>query len=179
MDSTQQQKPAEHRQDLQGAAAIARLREMVKASPNCFFCTTEGPGRPTDTRPMNVREVDEEGNFWFLSSSDSLKNRELSRDASVELFFQGSEHSGFLHVTGRASISRDRARIAALWGPMLDNWFTGGQDDPRVTVIKVEPTGGYYWDNQHGDFIAGVKILVGSALGRTHDDSVEGTLRPH
>ena len=179
MDSTQQQKPAEHRQDLHGAAAIERLREMVKESPNCFFCTTEAPGLPTDTRPMNVREVDEQGNFWFLSSGDSLKNHELARNANVELFFQGSEHSGFLHLCGHATVSRDPERIAALWEPMLKNWFTGGQEDPRITVIKVTPVNGHYWDNQHGDFIAGIRIMLGAAMGETRDDGIEGAIRPH
>lgn len=179
MDSTQQQKPADHLQDLHGAAAVQRLRDMVKDSPNCFFCTHEAPGCPSDTRPMNVREVDAEGNFWFLSSSDSLKNHELARDARVELFFQGAEHSGFLHVTGRASISRDPQRIADLWEPLLKNWFTGGQQDPRITVIKVAPDSGYYWDNQHGDLVAGIRIMLGAALGQTQDDGVEGSLRPH
>lgn len=179
MDSTQQQKSAEHRQHLHGAAAIQRLRDTVQESPNCFFCTHAGPGQPTDTRPMNVRQVDEAGNFWFLSSSDSLKNAELASDSTVELFFQGSDQSGFLHVTGHATVSRDREKIRELWEPILKTWFTGGVDDPRITVIRVTPGDGYYWDNQHGDMVAGIKILIGAATGRTLDDSVEGRVKPH
>lgn len=178
MDSIKQQQPEKHYEDLHGAAAIAQLRDMVNEAQNCFFCTSEGAGHPLETRPMNVREVDEQGNLWFLSSSDSLKNRELERDAAVELFFQGSQ-ACFLHITGRASVSRDRARIDALWSPVLQNWFTEGKDDPRITVIKVTPTGGYYWDHRHGDMVAGVKMLIGAATGRTLDDTVEGRLKPH
>ncbi|MES2917252.1 MAG: pyridoxamine 5'-phosphate oxidase family protein [Pseudomonadota bacterium] len=179
MDSVQQQKSGDHHQDLFGSAAIERLRAMVAEAPNCFFCTASTPGRPADTRPMNVREVDEAGNFWFLSSRDSLKNRELEADAIVELFFQAHTHSGFLHVTGHASVSRDRDMIDRLWGPMLANWFTGGPDDPRITVIKVTPSDGYYWDNQHGDWLSAMKIRLGALTGKTRDDSIEGKLRPH
>ncbi|MDB5061825.1 MAG: ral stress protein, partial [Mucilaginibacter sp.] len=50
-------------------------------------------------------------------------------------------------------------------------------DDPRITVIKVSPTQGYYWDNKHGNAIAFAKQLVGAALGKTLDDSVEGKLQ--
>jgi general stress protein 26 len=60
---------------------------------------------------------------------------------------------------------------------MIKTWFTEGKDDPRITVIQVTPTDGYYWDTKHGNFIAGIKILIGAATGKTLDDSVEGTVR--
>ena len=44
-------------------------------------------------------------------------------------------------------------------------------------MIKVEPEQAYYWDNKHGNAIAGIKILIGAALGKTLDDSVEGDLK--
>jgi general stress protein 26 len=59
---------------------------------------------------------------------------------------------------------------------MLKVWFTGGIDDPRISVIKVEPTEGYYWDNKHGNAIAFVKQLAGAVIGKTIDDSIEGKL---
>ena len=60
---------------------------------------------------------------------------------------------------------------------MLRTWFTEGEDDPRITVIKVTPTEGYYWDTKHGNAVAGVKMLVGAVVGKTLDDSVEGRLK--
>jgi len=41
----------------------------------------------------------------------------------------------------------------------------------------VEPTDGYYWDNKHGNTIAGIKMLLGAATGKTLDDSIEGTVK--
>jgi len=38
------------------------------------------------------------------------------------------------------------------------------------------PEGGYYWDNKHGSAVAGIKMLVGAAIGVTLDDSIEGRL---
>ncbi len=125
---------------------------------------------------MSVQQVDEEGNLWFLSADDSHKNRELEQDPSVELSFQRSAHSGFLHLRGRATISRDRAKIEELWEPLAKVWFTEGVEDPRITVIQVAPSEGYYWDTKHGAAVAGVKMLIGAATGRTLDDSIEGQL---
>jgi hypothetical protein len=42
---------------------------------------------------------------------------------------------------------------------------------------KVAPTDGYYWDTKHGTAVAGIKMLIGAALGKTLDDSIEGTLK--
>ena len=46
--------------------------------------------------------------------------------------------------------------------------------DPRITVIKVETSEGYYWDNKHGNTIAFLKMITGAATGKTLDDSIEG-----
>lgn len=126
---------------------------------------------------MAVQEVDDAGNLWFLSADDSHKNAELVRNPSVRLYFQGSAHSDFLMLDGTAAVSRDKARIKELWKPIMKTWFTEGQDDPRITVIKVSPSEGYYWDTKHGMAVAGVKMLIGAATGKTLDDSIEGKLR--
>jgi general stress protein 26 len=176
MDSINQQQPEQNRIDLSGAKAVEKMKQLVDKAETCFFCTGVISNTSTGTRPMSVQEVDEQGNLWFLSADDSHKNEELSRDASVQLFFQRSAHSGFLTLNGKATVSRDKARIKELWEPIIKTWFTEGEDDPRITVIKVKPTDGYYWDTKHGAAIAGAKMLVGAAIGKTLDDSVEGRL---
>ena len=176
MDSINQQQPEQNRVDLSGAKAVEKMKQLVEKAETCFFCTGATSSGSTGTRPMSVQEVDEQGNLWFLSADDSHKNEELSRDHSVRLYFQGSAHSGFVTLNGTASVSRDKARIEELWEPIIKTWFTEGKDDPRITVIKVTPTDGYYWDTKHGAAIAGAKMLVGAAIGKTLDDSVEGRL---
>lgn len=176
MDSINQNQPEENRRDLHGDQAISKVKEIVKQAENCFFCTA-GHAGSAQSRPMNVRQVDDQGNLWFLSASDSHKNQQISEDRAVTLYFQGSKHSDFLQLDGIATVSRDRAKIEELWEPILNTWFTGGIDDPRITVIKVSPTAGYYWDTKHGQFVAGIKMLLGAMFGKTLDDSMEGELR--
>ena len=176
MDSINQQQLEQNRVDLTGAEAIKKMKQLVDKAETCFFCTGVLSDGSTGTRPMSVQEVDDGGNLWFLSADDSHKNQELIRDPSVRLYFQGSAHSGFLTLNGTATVSRDKARIKELWEPIVKTWFTEGEDDPRITVIEVKPTDGYYWDTKHGAAIAGAKMLVGAAIGKTLDDSVEGQL---
>lgn len=176
MDSINRNQPEENHEDLSGKKAVSKIREIVEKAENCFFCTHVDAGGSSGTRPMNVRDVDEQANLWFLSANDSQKNKELAADPSVKLYFQGSTHSDFLELNGHATISVDRAKIRELWKPVIKTWFTEGIDDPRITVIKVTPSDGYYWDTKHGNAIAGVKMLIGATIGKTLDDSIEGEL---
>lgn len=176
MNSINEQQPEENHADLAGADAVAKTKELVEKAQTCFFCTGATDPGSTGARPMSVQQVDNAGNLWFLSADDSHKNAELERDRAVTLYFQGSAHSDFLVLHGSASVSRDKEKIKELWEPIVKTWFTQGVDDPRITVIKVAPVSGYYWDTKHGKVIAGAKMLVGAAIGKTLDDSIEGQL---
>ncbi|GAB3774988.1 hypothetical protein GCM10028818_18480 [Spirosoma horti] len=176
MDSINQQQPEKNHEDLIGSEAGKKIKELVDKSSTCFFCTGIKTGEPLQTRPMSVQKVDEKGNFWFLSANDSHKNATIQSDNNVQLLFQGSDYSDFLSIYGAATISTDKALIKELWEPILKAWFTEGVDDPRITVIKVNTLEAYYWDNKHGDAVAFVKTIAGAIMGKTLDDSIEGTL---
>jgi general stress protein 26 len=176
MDSINRNQPKENREDLSGEHAVAKIRAIVKQAESCFFCTGVTTSDSEGARPMNVREVDDQGNLWYLSASDSHKNREVAINPAVTLYFQASPHSDFLRLSGHAMILTDREKIKQLWSPVLKTWFTEGIDDPRITLIKVTPTEGYYWDTKHGIAVAGVKMLIGAMIGKTLDDSIEGKL---
>jgi general stress protein 26 len=178
MDSINREQREHNRENLVGHHAVERIVDAVEKAQTCFFCTHAAGDQTNGVRPMCVRDVDEVGNLWFLSADDSHKNRELEADSRVNLYFQGSPHSDFLHLRGSATVSRDKEKTKELWSPLVQTWFPEGIDDPRITVIKVTPSEGYYWDNQHGSTVAAVKILIGAAIGKTLDDSVEGKVRP-
>lgn len=177
MDSINKNQPEKNHEDLHDAEAASRIVEMVKQAKSCFFCTGEAIGDSLGVRPMSIQKADEDGTLWFLSANDSHKNAEILEDNSVKLFFQGSAHSDFLYLMGHASISTDKQVIHELWEPVLKTWFTEGENDPRISAIKFEPETGYYWDNKHGNAVAGVKMLWGAITGKTLDDSIEGKLQ--
>lgn len=177
MDSINQQQPENNTKNLFSDEAAAKIKELAEKAKTCFFCTDITSGKPFATRPMSAQKVDEHGNVWFLSADDSHKNTELSSNPYVQLLFQGSEHSDFMSLYGKATISRDKEKIKELWNPIVKTWFTQGVDDPRITVIKVEPEDGYYWDTKHGTLVAFAKMIAGAATGKTLDDSIEGKLK--
>jgi general stress protein 26 len=177
MDSINKQQKEKNHEDLNNEAAVEKLRELIDKTKTCFFDTGYVTSESSGVRPMSVQQVDEAGNLWFLSANDSHKNEEIAMDRSVKLFFQGSAHSDFMYITGKAVIVNDRNKIEELWEPIMKTWFTEGKDDPRISVIKFIPDEGYYWDTKHGKAIAFLKMLTGAATGKTMDDSIEGKLK--
>src|SRR5688572_17161971 len=109
-------------QDLHRGEAIDKLKELVKHNPICLF-TSRLTQEPFQTRPMSTAQVDDEGNLWFLSASDSYKNEEVDYDPNVQLFYVNTPDSEYLSVFGKAYISHDRDKIHDVWTPAAKAWF--------------------------------------------------------
>lgn len=176
MDSINRNQPEDNMEDLTGEEAVEKIKKLTEKAHTCFFCTNIQNGEPLSTRPMAIQKTDDHGNLYFMSASDSKHNIELQDDPMVQLMFQGSSYDSFLTIYGKTRITTDKALIKELWSPMVKTWFTEGIDDPRITVLIVEPVEGYYWDTKHGKMVAFVKQLVGAATGQTLDDSIQGKI---
>jgi general stress protein 26 len=162
-------------QDLHREEAIDKLKELIKHNPICLF-TSRLTQEPFQTRPMSTAQVDDEGNLWFLSASDSYKNEEIDYDPNVQLFYVNTPDSEYLTVFGKAYIFTDREKIDEVWKPLAKAWFSEGKNDPRITLLKVVPQEAYYWDTKTNKMVAMLKILTSAMTGQTMDDSVEGKL---
>jgi general stress protein 26 len=179
MDSINKQQPEKNRENLFSEDAHEKIKELIeKAKKTCFFCTNMKEGEPFSTRPMSVQKIDDNGTLWFLSAIDSHKNEHLLHDSTAQLLFKGSDYSDFLSIYGNATLSRDEQKIEELWEPVLKTWFTEGKKDPRITVIEFTPVSGYYWDTKHSQVVAFAKQMIGAAIGKTLDDSIEGKIQP-
>jgi general stress protein 26 len=84
--------------------------------------------------------------IWFACQADSHVAEEVRADPRVYLGFTNHTGAEWASVNGRATIVTDRATIKALWSPMWKSWFDG-PDDPRITLIRVDPTDAEYWDS--------------------------------
>lgn len=161
--------------DLASNEARAKLKEMAEHIKTCMFCT-ELSSRPIPTRPMGLREIDDNGNLWFISSEESNKNDEIEGDNEVQLIFAKNSDAHYLSVFGKATIYSDRDKIEQVWTPFAKTWFEEGKDDPNVSAIKVTPTDAYYWDTKYGKMITLLKIAAGAITGNVDEGGIEGRL---
>lgn len=120
--------------------------------------------------------MDEQGNLWFLSDVNSDKNQDIKNDSHVELYFMNNSKYEYIFIKGKASISQDKALIEKYWTNFANAWFDG-KDDPNISVIKVSPNDGYYYETKENKLIAMSKMIFAAVTGSSNEDGgVEGKL---
>lgn len=115
---------------LHGAQALDKLRELLKDFPIAFMVTVDD-GTVT-ARPVGVvgDHAAFDGSLWFITDKRSRKVAAIERGAHTTLLFQNDKHGAYLHLTGRAIVVDDRARLAQLYTTLQRTWFPKGLGDP-------------------------------------------------
>jgi general stress protein 26 len=161
--------------DLSHKEGVEKMKELAESARICHFVTSLSQ-KPLSSRPMATQEVDDEGNFWFLSKKSSHKNEQIDDDPEVQLFYSNTGGSEYLTVFGYAEAIRDRDKLEDLWSPIDKAWFTEGKNDPEITIIRVRPADAYYWDTKTNKLTYLIKIATGALTGKKMDDGIEGSI---
>jgi general stress protein 26 len=165
-------------ENLSNKEAINKLKQLIEEIDICLFCTNLKQDDGETCRPMSSRDVSDEGNIWFFSEASSIKNEEIKQDQNVQLFYSHPGKDSYLVVNGEAELVFDRDIIAELWDPSLKAWFPEGKEDPNISLIKVKPSSGYYWDTKGSKMINFIRKLASAASGQNLIKGNEGTINP-
>lgn len=161
-------------ENLNGNTAIEKIKSLAEAAGTCFFSTHIKVD--TKSRPMALQSVDENGDLWFLSDVTSDKNKEIGSDPEVQLYFMNNSKYEYVFIKGKASITQDKTLIEKYWSNFANAWFDG-KDDPKVSLIKVTPTDGYYYETKENKIVAMSKMIFAAVTGSSIEDGgVEGKL---
>ena len=163
-------------QNLSRQDANEKIKELAKKADTCLF-TTMLTKLPLTTRPMSTRDVDDDGCLWFFSRRDSDKNREIAVDNRVQLFYSNFSSSEYMSLYGKATIITDTKKAKELWSAIAKTWFNEGYNDPELTLIKVDPEDGYYWDTKDGKVISLLKMVAGAVTGKELNSGIEGLMK--
>lgn len=164
-------------ENLSNRSAIDKLKELVDKIDIGMLCTFVSGSDYPHAIPMSRQEVDEDGNIWFLFSSDSTAYKNLQSNNKVSLLYAHIGDYNFLSINGTAEISKDQARIDKYWNKMMEAWFEKGKDDPRIHVLKVIPDEAHYWDNKSNKLVTLMKLAASAISGQQMDIGREGELR--
>lgn len=155
--------------------AIEKIKEMAEDSM-CLFCTYED--NKVISRPMNTRGIDDDGTLWFISRRDSEKNRQVNDGSPVYLMYMDTGKQHYLTLSGTASVMVDKQKTEELWSPFIKAWFDGGKDDPDLTLIRVTPEEGHYWDTKSGKLVYLIKVAIAAMTGKEgYDGTLEGDIK--
>lgn len=153
---------------------LPNFREMLLDYSVAVLVTrSQGLGTPFRSRPMAIARVDSNCELWFITSDDSAKVHEIEADTHVHVICQDGR-SNCLTISGRASLSHDRATIQSLWKPTFKPWFPGGENDPNIVLIHVLGEHGEFWDSQGLNGIRYAFQAVKAAMTGTQPRVEEG-----
>lgn len=161
---------------MNGPEGIRKIGELIKDVRICMMVTAAEDGS-FDARPMATQKTDFEGTVWFLTPQESGKVGEIQHDSHVTLVYSDPAHNNFVSAKGRASVSRDRAKIHELWYPMYKAWFPEGEDDPRIAVLKVDITEAQYWEASSSKLVYGIKYLAAAVTGGAVNVGESGSVK--
>lgn len=136
-----------HKIDTQGIKKLAQLIKGIKVA----MLTTVDPEGRMHSRPMMTQERDFQGALWFFSREHSEQIHDIAFDQHVNVAYADSSSHRYGSVSGIARRVTDRSMIAKLWHAGLKEWFPGGQDDPELTLIRVDVESAELWTS-HGNF---------------------------
>jgi general stress protein 26 len=176
--STRARRDAEPRH-LAGDEALARVRELLEDFRSAMLTTLEdGVMR---TRPMGIQgdPAEFDGTLWFFTDDRTHLTRAIEHGSQATLIFQSDDENAYLQLDGKASPSRDRARMAQLWTPVAKTWFPEGLEDPHLTLIRFEVTGGYFWDSPGGAFQVLGALAKAMVTGEPQAGGEKGELELH
>tara|TARA_R110000851_G_scaffold333364_1_gene512523 strand:+ start:258225 stop:258725 length:501 start_codon:yes stop_codon:yes gene_type:complete len=161
--------------NLYSKEAKEKIKKMAESIDYTMMATNLN-SQPFHVVPMSTKEVDDEGNIWFLSNRTSTHNQHIEKENRTQLIYADKGNFEFLSIYGRAHISTDRNRIKELYGSGDDAWFDG-EDDPNITAIKVVPEDAHYWDTKNGKVLSLLKMAQGAITGNEPDLGVQGDLK--
>ena len=136
--------------------SLSELSRKMARIDFTMLATKSADGTMT-ARPMSTnREVGDNGDSWFFTYEDRQMVSDIERDANVGLTYLGSAGlkgilgapGQFIHVEGKATVIRDKARFADHWDPSLDRWFPQGIDTPGTVMLQVTASRIHYWDGE-------------------------------
>ncbi len=147
-----------------GAEGITKIKELT-ADIHIAMLTTVAEDGSLHARPMATESIEYDGTLWFITRIESGKVEEIRDDSHVLVSYEQPKDGMYLSLQGRAGIIRDRAVIKQHWYKGADGWFKDGSDDPAAALIKVQVTGGEYWQQNSAGLVRLGKLALSSVIG--------------
>jgi general stress protein 26 len=137
--------------------------ELIEKIRMCMLVTHDRKGGEMRARPMSADVNADDEAIYFLTDVRQHKDDEIEADHDVCLAFADSGSLQYVSVTGIATVSNDRDKIAELWS-VAARAFWDSKDDPNIRVLHVMPLRAEYWDSP-GLIVTSVKMVAAALTG--------------
>lgn len=147
--------------------SIRKLKELIEGIDFCMMTTVDGGH--LRSRPMSTQVAEFDGEVWFFTRDNTHKIDEIEKDNRVCLGYSDPGDSTYVSVSGRAEVTKDRAKMEELWNPILKAWFPDGLDDPNICLMKVKVDQAEYWESPSGKVVQLLGFVKALATGQEAD----------
>ena len=154
---------------------LKELYELIDGMEIAMM-TTRAPSGRLVTRPMATQQQEDDADLWFVTNIEADKIDDLRHDPNVNLGYYDDGSKEWVSVSGKATITQDRAKIHELYAPDWRAWFgdeggerDGGPDDPRLALIFVDAETVHYMKAKHSKPVTLFEIAKGIVTGTQPD----------
>jgi general stress protein 26 len=126
------------------ASELDKFYEMVYDIDTAMMTTRRADGH-LRSRAMANQKRAAGADLWFVCRDGTAKLADLAQDPHINLTYYKDGTREWVSVSGLATVSRDRGKIAELYAEDWKAWFAdegdprhGTPDDPRMVLIGVQ-----------------------------------------
>jgi general stress protein 26 len=142
---------------------LDRVWDIIETVGVCMMVTHAADG--LRARPLEARPERDANAIWFVTDVRGAKDDEIREHADVCLVFIDHKAKAYLSLTGRAGVTHDHAKAAAIWKKTEDAWWSG-PDDPNVRVVRFAPERAELWDGPASAAVAAFEFAKARATGQ-------------
>lgn len=139
------------------------IADAIEEAEVCMITTVDHNGGLC-SRPMNVQELDEEGNLWFFTLSNSSLLEEIRKIPVVNVTFTCGKNK-FLSATAIGYEAFDKEKMSEIWDLSLKRWFKQGLDTADITLLKLDLQEVEYWGTLDSPVVTKVIDFMSSIAG--------------
>ena len=155
--------------------SLQYLQDKIKEVRTAML-TTYNEEKGFNSRPMGTADVDADGNIWFFTNEYSPKVSEISVENTVSLTYSDPKNHTYLSIVAEASLVDDKEKMKALWNPFVQAFFPKGLDDPKLTLLKIQPTDAEYWDSNSSSMVVLFNMFKAAITGNQYDEGKHGKI---
>ena len=150
---------------------LREVAELIAKVPVAMLTTQRADGRLV-SRPLQTRDMDFDGELWFLTAVDSRKVEELRANPQVNLAYANPGDRSYVSIDGRADVVLDRRKLDELWNETVDSLYFDGKNDPSLVLLRVVAESAECWTSSTTaagrafDFVRAKVSGDASALGK-------------
>lgn len=159
---------ADELNDLTRDQKIEKLGSMIKDIKMAML-TTADPDGQMRSRPMATLSNEFQGQLYFFTREHSGKVASIQQDQHVNVAYADPSSQTYVSVVGRASLSKDRAKMEQFWNPAMKAWFPDGLEDPEISLIEVLVESAELWDSPPNKVVRLVGMAEALLTGKPYD----------